>query len=55
MEHRPPMHDLRGVHVAAMVQNVSLAEDNRLCKQVEDLCASGCQVSVITRREATRA
>ncbi len=51
MEHRPPMHDLRGVHVAAMVQNVSLAEDNRLCKQVEDLCASGCQVSVITRRD----
>lgn len=43
--------DLGGLHVAAMVQNVSLAEDNRLCKQVEELCAAGCQVSVITRRD----
>lgn len=43
--------DLSGLHVAAMVQNVSLAEDNRLCKQVEELCAAGCQVSVLTRRD----
>lgn len=45
------MSDLRGRHVAAMVQNVPLAEDNRLCKQVEDLCSAGCHVSVITRRD----
>ena len=45
------MTDLRGVHVAAMVQNVSLADDNRLCKQVEALCAAGCRVTVITRRD----
>ncbi len=45
------MHDLVGAHVAAMVQNVSLAEDNRLCKQVEALCASGCEVTVITRHD----
>ncbi len=45
------MPDLSGLHVAAMVQNVSLAEDNRLCKQVEELCAAGCEVSVITRRD----
>jgi glycosyltransferase involved in cell wall biosynthesis len=45
------MSDLRGKHVAAMVQNVSLAEDNRLCKQVEDLLTAGCHVSVITRRD----
>lgn len=34
-----------------MVQNVSLAEDNRLCKQIEDLCSAGCHVTVITRRD----
>ena len=34
-----------------MVQNVSFGEDNRLRKQVEELCAAGCQVSVITRRD----
>jgi glycosyltransferase involved in cell wall biosynthesis len=45
------MTDIRGAHVAAMVQNVSLADDNRLCKQVEALCSAGCQVTVITRRD----
>lgn len=45
------MTDLRDIHVAAMVQNVSLADDNRLCKQVEALCAEGCRVTVITRRD----
>lgn len=45
------MTDVRGAHVAAMVQNVSLADDNRLCKQVEVLCAAGCRVTVITRRD----
>jgi glycosyltransferase involved in cell wall biosynthesis len=45
------MTDVRGAHVAAMVQNVSLADDNRLCKQVEVLCSAGCHVSVITRRD----
>lgn len=45
------MTDLAGTHVAAMVQNVSIADDNRLCKQVEALCAAGCQVTVITRRD----
>ena len=45
------MTDIRGAHVAAMVQNVSLADDNRLCKQVEALCAAGYRVTVITRRD----
>ncbi len=53
MNRLPVTAHLRGVHVAAMVQNVSLGEDNRLCKQVEDLCAAGCQVTVITRRDPT--
>ena len=35
----------------AMVQNVSLADDNRLCKQVEVLCSAGYRVTVITRRD----
>lgn len=51
MHARPRMTDIRGTHVAAMVQNVSLAGDNRLCKQVEALCSAGCRVSVITRRD----
>lgn len=45
------MTDLRGAHVAAMVQNVSLADDNRLCKQVEALCSAGSRVTVITRHD----
>ncbi len=46
------MTDNRGApHVAAMVQNVSLADDNRLCKQVEALCSAGYRVTVITRRD----
>ena len=45
------MTDLRGVHVAAIVENVSLGVDGRLRKQVESLCAAGCRVSVITRRD----
>lgn len=45
------MTDLQGTHVAAMVQNVSIADDNRLCKQVEALCSAGCRVTVITRRD----
>ncbi len=45
------MTDLRGTHVAAMVQNVSLGVDGRLRKQVDSLCSAGCQVSVITRRD----
>ncbi|KAA1397729.1 glycosyltransferase family 4 protein [Aeromicrobium ginsengisoli] len=44
------MTDVGGAHVAVVVQNVSLAEDNRLCKQVEALCSAGHRVSVITRR-----
>ncbi len=36
-------------HVALMVQNVSVAADNRLRKQVEDLLAAGYRVSVVTR------
>jgi glycosyltransferase involved in cell wall biosynthesis len=43
--------DLQDAHVAAMVQNVSLADDNRLCKQVDVLCAAGARVTVITRRD----
>ena len=49
------MTDLGGIHVAAMVQNVSLADDNRLSKQVADLCAAGAQVSVITRQDDANA
>lgn len=45
------MADVGGTHVAVLVQNVSLAEDNRLCKQVEDLCGAGCRVSVVTRHD----
>jgi glycosyltransferase involved in cell wall biosynthesis len=45
------MTDIRGAHIAAMVQNVSLADDNRLCKQVEALSSAGCRVTVITRRD----
>jgi glycosyltransferase involved in cell wall biosynthesis len=45
------MNDLHGRHVAVLVQNVSLAEDNRLCKQVEELRSAGAHVSVITRRD----
>lgn len=51
MPHGPLMTDLRGTHVAAIVENVSLAVDGRLRKQVESLCSAGCQVSVITRRD----
>lgn len=51
MSRWPRMTDIRGAHVAAMVQNVSLADDNRLCKQVEALCSAGCRVTVITRRD----
>ena len=49
------MSDLEGTHVAAMVQNVSLADDNRLCKQVDALCAAGCHVTVITRHDDANA
>ncbi len=49
------MNDLEGTHVAAMVQNVSLADDNRLCKQVDALCAAGCHVTVITRHDDANA
>lgn len=49
------MTDLRGIHVAAIVENVSLAVDGRLRKQVESLCSAGCRVSVITRRDAANA
>lgn len=45
------MIEVRGAHVAAMVQNVSLADDNRLCKQVEALCSAGYRVTVITRSD----
>lgn len=45
------MIDLRGIHVAAIVQNVSLGVDGRLRKQVDSLCSAGSQVSVITRRD----
>ena len=47
----PLMTDLRGIHLAAIVENVSLGVDGRLRKQVESLCSAGCQVSVITRRD----
>ncbi|VXB17852.1 glycosyltransferase family 4 protein [Aeromicrobium sp. 9AM] len=45
------MTDNRPPHIAAMVQNVSLADDNRLCKQVEALCSAGYRVTVITRHD----
>lgn len=42
-------------HVAMMVQNVSLADDNRLQKQVDDLLAAGYRVTVVTRRDEANA
>jgi glycosyltransferase involved in cell wall biosynthesis len=51
MAQDPLMADLHGIHVAAMVQNVSLGVDGRLRKQVDSLLTAGCQVSVITRRD----
>lgn len=38
-------------HLAVLVENVSLSDDNRLRKQVEALLASGYRVSVVTRRD----
>ena len=45
----------QGPHLAAMVQNVSLADDNRLQKEVEDLLTAGYQVSVVTRHDDANA
>jgi glycosyltransferase involved in cell wall biosynthesis len=45
----------RRPHVAAMVQNVSLADDNRLQKQVDELLAAGYAVSVVTRHDEANA
>jgi len=42
-------------HLAAMVQNVSLADDNRLQKEVADLLAAGYDVSVVTRHDDANA
>lgn len=38
-------------HVAVLVENVSIADDNRLQKQVAALLSTGYRVSVITRRD----
>ena len=38
-------------HVAVLVENVSIADDNRLQKQVAALVGSGYRVSVVTRRD----
>src|SRR4051812_29189354 len=39
------------LHVAVIVENVALGVDTRLRKQVDDLLAAGCRVSVITMRD----
>jgi glycosyltransferase involved in cell wall biosynthesis len=44
-----------GPHVAALVENVSLAHDNRLMKQVELLLGAGYRVSVVTREDPANA
>lgn len=41
----------RGRHVAVLVENVSLADDNRLRKQVDVLLIRGYRVSVVTKRD----
>ena len=40
-------------HIAVLVENVSLSDDNRLRKQVGALLESGYRVSVVTRRDPT--
>ncbi len=40
----------RAKHIAVLVQNVSLADDNRLRKQVDALLSAGYRVSVVTKR-----
>jgi glycosyltransferase involved in cell wall biosynthesis len=40
-----------GPHVAVLVENVSLAVDTRLRKQVNDLLGAGYRVSVVTRSD----
>jgi glycosyltransferase involved in cell wall biosynthesis len=40
-----------GPHVAVLVENVSLAVDTRLRKQVSDLLGAGYRVSVVTRTD----
>lgn len=42
-------------HVAVLVENVSLFDDNRMRKQVDVLLAAGHRVSVITRRDPRNA
>jgi glycosyltransferase involved in cell wall biosynthesis len=39
------------LHVAVIVENVALGVDTRLRKQVDDLLAAGCRLSVITMRD----
>lgn len=41
----------RAAHVAVVVENVSLADDNRLQKQCTALVEAGHRVSVVTRRD----
>jgi glycosyltransferase involved in cell wall biosynthesis len=52
---RPAGRQGRAPHVAVLVENVSLADDNRLQKEVHDLVEAGYQVSVITRRDPANA
>jgi len=42
-------------HVAMLVENVSLFDDNRMRKQVDVLLAAGHRVSVVTRRDPRNA
>lgn len=41
----------KSMHIAVIVENVALGVDTRLRKQVDDLLAAGCRVSVITMRD----
>jgi glycosyltransferase involved in cell wall biosynthesis len=43
------------LHVAVIVENVALGVDTRLRKQVDDLLAAGCRLSVITMRDEDNA
>lgn len=41
----------KSMHIAVIVENVALGVDTRLRKQVDDLLAAECRVSVITMRD----
>jgi glycosyltransferase involved in cell wall biosynthesis len=42
-------------HVLIVVENLPMAIDHRVCKQVNDLLASGYRMSVVTRRDPANA